>query len=213
MRSRFPSSTPAGMRTFTTCSCASDPWPPHSGHASFSAKPLPLQSEHSSTWSQSPPRRVAERVSLALAAAGVAAAGRIALAVARLTLLPAGVADLTACSSGGLEGVDVDLGQDRRRARRAPCRAEAATPPAVAKPVVEQPGVRVGQHRVGAGELAEALLCLRLGGHIWMELAREPAIRLPDYVAVGGPGYAEHLVVVTGGFARPGRSCVGRRHS
>ena len=69
---------------------------------------------------------------------GAAGAGRKGPSQASLR---SRVAHLSACSARCLEDVDVHLGQDRRRARSRPGELEAAAPPAVAEPVVEQAGV------------------------------------------------------------------------
>ena len=76
---------------------------------------------------------------------------------------------------------------------------EAAHPAAerVAAPVVEVPLLGVLQHLVRLGDLLEALGGIRLGGHVGVQLHRQPAVGLLDLLGARVARYPEDLVVVT----------------
>jgi hypothetical protein len=76
-------------------------------------------------------------------------------------------------------------------------RGEAAAAEArVAVAVVQLPRLRVREHLVGLGHLAEPLLGVRRRRDVGMQLAREPSERLLDLLLVGITRDAEQLVVV-----------------
>ena len=62
--------------------------------------------------------------------------------------------------------------------------------------VVPRALLRIGEDLVGAGDLLEPLLRLRVGAHVRVELAREPAVRLADVLVRRVPWNAEHLVEI-----------------
>ncbi len=82
--------------------------------------------------------------------------------------------------------------------RRVPTAAEALSPVAV----VGRAALRIGEHLVRLGRLAEPLLGVALLRNVGMELARELAERLLDVGIRGAAVDAENLVVVA----------LGRRH-
>ena len=85
----------------------------------------------------------------------------------------------------------------RRGCRSRSCRAEAAAAQAlVPVAVVELARLRVREHLVRLGDLAEALLGVGCVGDVRVQLAREPAERLLDLGLVRVAADAQHLVVV-----------------
>ena len=84
----------------------------------------------------------------------------------------------------------------------------------VAAPVVRRPLLRVAEHLVGAGDVLEALLRLRVGVDVGVQLAGQPAVGLLDVVGARrrgrrrgsrrGPGSLVSFVEDPGDVARDG---------
>ena len=75
-------------------------------------------------------------------------------------------------------------------------REAAAAQPVVPEAVVGGTALGIGQHLVGLGGLAEALLCIRSPGDVRVQLARELAKSLLDLSVARAPVDAEDLVIV-----------------
>ena len=69
--------------------------------------------------------------------------------------------------------------------------------PAVAIAVVLGPLIGVGQHFVSGVNRLEPLGGVGVAGvHVGVMLTGQPAVRLPDFLLVGGAGYAQDVVVI-----------------
>ena len=232
----MPSSTPAGMVTFSSRSRDTRPWPRQPGHGCRLMRPSPRQLGQGRATVRKPwvkrtwpwPRHVPQTSGWLPASTPEPAAGLAGLEPRNLEL---GLEALGGLLERDLEVVAevvpaprpraaaVAAARRRRTPRRDPrrsCRSRRRRPrrrPPThgAEAVVVGALVGVGQDGVRLADLLEALLGLLVAGvAVGVVGAGEVAVGLLQLRVVGVPGDAEDAVVVLGGHARRRR---GRRPS